>query len=130
VSTYDCKTKIIKELKVLIKLKSEQQAITVSNLRGGIGDLTREDIFTPEEGCGKTRICAILTIPPGNSIGEHTHGPDAEMYYILSGTLQITDNGITKDLNPGDAVFTGDGNAHSVINVSSEPASMLAVIMK
>jgi quercetin dioxygenase-like cupin family protein len=117
-------------LKVLIKLKGEQTAITISNLRGGIGDLTRSDIFTTDEACGKTNVIAVITFPPGNSIGEHTHGPDAEMYYILSGTLQITDNGITKDLVPGDAVFTGDGNAHSVINVSNEPASMLAIIIK
>ena len=114
----------------MIKLKSERQAQTVSNLRGGIGDLTRDDIFTTDEACGKTNVVAEITFPPGNSIGEHTHGPDAEMYFILSGTLQITDNGITKDLKPGDAVFTGNGNAHSVINVSGEPASMLAVIMK
>jgi len=114
----------------LIKLANERQLQTVSNLRGGIGDLERADIFTPEEACGKTRVCAVLTFPPGNSIGEHTHGPEAEMYFVLSGSLQITDNGITKDLGPGDAVFTGDGNAHSVINVSGEPASMLAIIME
>ena len=114
----------------MIKLVGERQVQTVSNLRGGIGDLERADIFSPEEACGKTRVCAVIKFPPGNSIGEHTHGPDAEMYFILSGTLQITDNGITKDLKPGDAVFTGNGNAHSVVNVSGEEATMLAVIME
>jgi len=114
----------------MIKLKSERQAQTISNLRGGIGDLTRDDIFTTEEACGKTNICAVITIPNGNSIGEHIHDPDAELYFILTGSLQVTDNGITKDLHPGDAVFTGDGNAHSVINVSGEDASMLAIVIK
>jgi len=114
----------------MIKLKDERQVTTVSNLRGGIGDLTREDLFTPDEALGKLNLCAVLTIPDGNSIGEHPHGPDAELYYILSGTLRVTDDGVTKDLHPGDSVFTGGGTSHSVLNVSGKDASLLAVIIK
>ena len=119
----------------MIRLKSERPTQTITELRGGIGDLTREDLFSTDEACGKTKILAVLTIPPGNSIGEHSHGttaedPDAELYYVLTGSLRITDNGITKDLSPGDAVFTGGGTSHSVVNVSKEDASLLAVIMK
>ena len=113
----------------MIKLKSELEAKTISNLRGGDGDLLREDLFAEESMHGKARLCAILTIPDGSSIGEHAHGPDAEIYYILSGTLQVTDNGITKDLTAGDAVFTGGGTSHSVVNKSGKDASMLAVII-
>ena len=36
-------------MKLMIKLKSERQGQTISNLRGGIGDLTREDLFNTEE---------------------------------------------------------------------------------
>jgi len=114
----------------MIKQKNEQAVTTISNLRGGIGDLGRQDVFTPEEALDKFNLCAVITIPAGNSIGEHTHGPDAELYYILSGTLRVTDNGITKDLHPGDAVFTGGGNAHCVVNVSDKDASMLAIVVK
>ena len=114
----------------MIKLKGERQAMTISNLRGGLGDLTREDLFTPDEACGKLNLCAVLTIPDGSSIGEHSHGPDAELYYILSGTLRVTDNGVTKDLQPGDAVFTGGGTSHGVVNASGKDASLLAVIIK
>ena len=114
----------------MIRLKNERPTQTISELRGGIGDLTREDLFSTDEACGKTNVLAVLTIPPGNSIGEHAHGPDAELYYILTGTLRVTDNGVTKDLTPGDAVFTGGGTSHSVMNVGKEDASLLAVIMK
>jgi len=114
----------------MIRLKNERPTQTITALRGGIGDLTREDLFSTDEACGKTNVLAVLTIPPGNSIGEHAHGPDAELYYILTGTLRVTDNGVTKDLTPGDAVFTGGGTSHSVVNASSEDASLLAVIMK
>ena len=113
----------------MIKLVSERTKSVVSNLRGGKGDLLKEDIFLPEDAFGKFRLCATITIPDGCSIGEHAHGPDAEIYFILSGSLQITDDGITKDLSPGDAVYTGGGAAHSVVNVSGKDATMLAIVM-
>jgi len=114
----------------MINLKSERKAITVSNLRGGIGDLIREDLVAADESLEKLNTCAVLTFPDGASIGEHSHGPDAELYYILTGTLRVTDDGITKDLGPGDAVYTGGGKFHSVVNVSGEDASMLAVVVR
>lgn len=114
----------------MFKLKNERNKSVVSNLRGGKGDLNREDLFLPEESHDKFNVCAVLTIPDGCSVGEHAHGPDAELYMVLSGSLQITDNGITKDLSPGDAVFTGGGTSHSVVNVSGKDATMLAIIMK
>ena len=113
----------------MIKLVSERTKSVVSNLRGGKGDLCKEDIFLPDDALGKFRLCAAITIPDGCSIGEHAHGPDAEIYYILSGSLRITDNGITKDLSPGDAVYTGGGTSHSVVNVSGKDATMLAIVI-
>ena len=113
----------------MFKLKSELTKQTISNLRGGKGDLGREDLFVDADVCGKTKVVAILTIPDGCSIGEHAHGPDAELYYIMSGTLRITDNGVTKDLVVGDSVFTCGGNAHCVENVSGKDAQLLSVII-
>ena len=113
----------------MIKLKSDRVSTVISNLRGGKGDLGREDLFVDDCVYGKTKVLAVLTIPDGASIGEHTHGPDAELYYILSGTLRVTDDGVTKDLGVGDAVFTGGGKAHSVENVSGKDVELLSVIM-
>ena len=114
----------------MFKLKSERAKSVVSNLRGGKGELAKEDIFMPTETLDKCRLCGVITIPDGCSIGEHDHGPpEAEIYFMLSGSLRITDDGITKDLNPGDAVFTGAGKAHSVVNVSGKDASMLAIVI-
>ena len=113
----------------MFKFASERKKIKASNLRGGVGEAIREDVFSPEESLGKFELCVVMTIPHGTSIGEHPHGPDGELYFVLSGTLRITDNGTTKDLQPGDAVFTGGGNAHSVVNVSGKDATMLALVV-
>jgi len=113
----------------MFKTKAELEKTVVSNLRGGKGDLDRFDIFTEEEMLGKARVCAILSLPPGASIGEHPHGPDAEIYFILTGTLRVTDDGVTRDVSVGDAVYTGGGKIHGVENVSDKEASMLAVVI-
>ena len=111
----------------MIRQKAEFKETTVSNLRGGKGDLVRRDALTKEEMLGKAEWYIVFTIPAGSSIGEHPHGPDAEIYHILSGTLRITDDGVTKDLVAGDVVFTGDGKIHSAENVSGADATMLAI---
>ena len=113
----------------MIKSTGEFAKSTVSNLRGGVGDLTRIDIFNQDEMLKKARVCAIFSFPAGASIGDHSHGPEAEIYYILSGSFRITDNGITKDLSVGDAVFTGGGNSHSIINIGDTEASLLAIVI-
>ena len=110
-------------------LKSELAKKTVSNLRGGIGDIIREDFFTEGEMFGKIRLCAIFTIPPGSTVGNHTNGPVAEIYYIISGSLQVTDDGVIKELGPGDAVSTGGGKYHSFVNASNKNVEMLAIIV-
>ena len=114
----------------MIKQKDQFTITSSSNVRGGAGDIFRTAIFTAEELLEKAIHCTLLTIPAGSSIGEHAHGPEAELYYILSGTLRITDSGVTKDLTVGDAVFTGDGCTHSLENVSGEEASLLAFVIK
>jgi len=114
----------------MIKEKAQLIVETVSNARGGNGDIFRQAIFTPEQMHDKGLVCAVMTIPPGSSIGHHAHNPDAELYYILSGTLRITDDDVTKDLTAGDAVFTGGGSTHSAENVSNEDAVMLAFVVK
>ena len=113
----------------MFKLKDELVKTTLSNVRGGIGDIIREDFITAEDKFGKTRLCATFTFPQGSSIGNHANGPDAiEVYYVLSGSLQVTENGVTKELNSGDAMYT-DGKDHSFVNTSNKDAVLLAVIM-
>jgi quercetin dioxygenase-like cupin family protein len=114
----------------MIRQKGEFTSKTVNNVRGGQGDIVRTEIFFPEELLEKANACVTLTIPHGSTIGEHAHGPDAELYYILSGTLRVTDSGVTKDLTAGDVVFTGGGTFHGVENVSGEDASLFAFVVK
>ncbi len=113
----------------MIRRKEQMTTTDRPNLRGGDGVIRAYNLLEPQELCGKANLCAIMTVEPGCSIGEHPHGPDAELYYMLEGTLEAWDDGEKTVLNPGDAMFTAQGKTHAVRNVSDKPAKMLAVVI-
>jgi mannose-6-phosphate isomerase-like protein (cupin superfamily) len=99
------------------------------NVRGGTGTIQFRHAFKPAEFTAKSRLCATLIVPPGASIGKHEHVNEDELYYILSGT-GLLDDGVTQTrVNSGDAVLTGGGESHAVINDGTDPLHILAVIV-
>ena len=77
----------------MIRRKEQMTTTDRPNLRGGDGVIRAYNLLEPQELCGKANLCAIMTVEPGCSIGEHPHGPDAELYYMLEGTLEAWDDG-------------------------------------
>jgi len=114
----------------MIKLYEDLVKTQVDNLRGGDGHVIRQEVFSEADTQGKTMLCAIQTVPPGCSIGIHSHDPDAEFFYVISGTIRVIDDGVEKDLKAGDSNFSGAGGSHGVVNVSDEDAIMMCVVMK
>jgi len=113
----------------MIKRESEMINEIKEQMRGGKGHVELKHIFTKDEVKGNARLCARITINPGNSIGVHKHENEEEIFYIISGKGLIDDNGTKTEVNPGDAVLTGYGDYHSVESIGTEPLVMLAVII-
>ncbi len=110
------------------KRKAEMEREQKANIWGGTGTLELCKVFTPEE-LGKRANCFnVVTFQPGGSIGLHNHVTDSELYYVLQGELVVVDDGEEIVLKAGDAIFTGDGGAHSAENRTDQEAKMLAVI--
>lgn len=100
-----------------------------SGLRGGNGDVKLLHLFSAEELSGKAKMCAKITLEPGCSIGEHSHCEDGELYIITNGRGTVDDNGVEREVLPGDAVWTTGGEYHSVTNNSNEPLEMYAIVI-
>lgn len=96
---------------------------------GGIGDLALRHKFTQEEMFGKCRLCAEITLEPGQTIGEHPHEVEFEFYYLLSGELVSVAEGGEQPFRQGDMMLTGGGARHAVRNDSNAPATILAIIV-
>jgi lysophospholipase L1-like esterase/mannose-6-phosphate isomerase-like protein (cupin superfamily) len=56
---------------------------------------------------------------PGSAIGYHLHDKD-EIYYVLSGTGELTMNGATSTVGPGTAILTRPGDSHGLRPVGEE----------
>ena len=114
----------------MFHLKNDMLHEIKSNLRGGVGDLDFCHLFSGQELGGRADLFAVVTLQPGQSIGEHDHSTNGEAYLVLSGSVTVTEDGESRVLTPGDAEFCADGHKHSICNHTDEPASFLALIMK
>ncbi len=106
------------EMKIDIKEKMREGEGSVKMLHLVEGDKMKN-----------ARLLAHLTITPGSSIGTHEHLNETEYYIILKGKGIVLDNGIEKDVSPGDVVVTGGGESHSIRNTGHDDLELLAVII-
>ena len=113
----------------MIHRKSEMNAELKSNVRGGSGSPEFRYLFSQAELGDRASLFAVITLQPGESVGRHPHDTNGEAYLILSGSLTVTEDGMARILNPGDAEFCADGHSHSIENHTDEPATFLALIM-
>jgi len=97
-------------------------------LKGGLGTVKMTHI-TDEDGlCGIGRLYSVIEMEPGSSIGSHIHENDFEIFYILEGEAEVTDDGETKMLYPGDVLITHEGHEHSIKNVGEKTLKFVALI--
>ena len=113
----------------MIKKKDSLKSEVRDQLRGGKGAVTFQHYFRKEEMKAKCRLCARLTLPPGASIGMHRHESEEEVFIIESGSGVLDDGLHRTPVDAGDAILTGDGEQHALVNTGSGPLELIAVIM-
>lgn len=112
----------------MLNRAQDQNTTITAHLRGGEGDVVMHHLMKAEDSCGKFKMCALLTLDPGCTIGEHSHMPDAEFCWLLEGELVIADGGEEHIVHPGDAWMCGDGASHYTKNCSDKKAVFLAIV--
>lgn len=100
-----------------------------SQVRGGAGDVRFRHLLTKEQLGGRADLFALLTLEPGNGVGEHPHVGNGEAYVIVSGCATVTEDGVARVLHPGDVEFCADGHTHAIHNHTDEPITFLALIV-
>ena len=113
----------------MIKRNAAMQKEVRERMREGTGTVEILHVFRKEELRGKVRLFARLRLPKGASIGYHEHDGEEEVFYILSGSGVVNDNGVATPVGPGDAVLTGGGAGHAIENRGDEPLELMAVIL-
>lgn len=102
----------------------------VEAMAGGPGKVCKRSVIRgPEDLHGSGRLFAHMLLEKDCGVGYHTHDGDYELYYILKGEAEYTDNGKTVTLHPGDVAYTGSGESHGIVNRRDEPCEFIALIL-
>ena len=113
----------------MIRKRHEMENEVRERMREGTGAVEILHIFRSKELKGHTRLFARLRLRAGSSIGFHRHEGEEEIFYILSGTGEVSEGGEPSTVGPGDAVLTGGGAGHAISNAGPDPLELLAVIL-
>ena len=70
-----------------------------------------------------------LTVEPGSRVPPpHSHSHNEELVYVLEGTLRYSVDGETRDLKPGERMFTPKGSVHGFSNPFDVTAKALIIL--
>lgn len=107
-----------------------RKLVKKENVKGGEGTVLFDYLLGDEQLQGMCGMYAKVTLPPGSSIGYHTHEGDSESYYILSGQGTYINNKKEEvEIFANDVTFTADGEGHSIINTGKERLVLIAMII-
>jgi mannose-6-phosphate isomerase-like protein (cupin superfamily) len=67
---------------------------------------------------GKHSQLVLMSLKPGEEIGEETHNTVDQFFRFKAGEGQVTIDGVGHSVKDGDAVIVPSGTKHNVINTS------------
>jgi mannose-6-phosphate isomerase-like protein (cupin superfamily) len=77
---------------------------------------------------GAANFIDITVMPPGTSIGLHTHGPaDEEIYVVISGNGRMRLDAEEFAVGPGDVIVNSRCGTHGLINIGSKELRLVVV---
>lgn len=112
----------------MVRKPHEMKTEVREKMRGGPGSVRVTSLFEPAEFKALVRLCARLSIAPGSGIGLHEHAAEDEVYVIVKGEGLLDEGNGPCKVSPGDAILTGRGSKHSIVNSGSSELELLAFI--
>jgi len=114
----------------MIVNKNSREIEVKKNMRDGKGEIEITHVLKNENLGKNARLYAEIIIKPGDSIGNHQHIDEKEIFYFLSGNGIVADNEEQIEVGPGDVMVTPDKSFHSVINNGTENLVFMALILR
>ena len=93
----------------------------------GQGAIQIGRMFQTEKLQGTWHFIEYLVVPPGVTIGEHRHGANEEIYFILEGHARMKINGQEYEVKPGDFIVNHAGWEHGLRNESANEVKLLVI---
>jgi mannose-6-phosphate isomerase-like protein (cupin superfamily) len=105
------------------------EAVTMERVRAhqGAGEILRHRPFSAADFAGDWHFVDYAILPPGASIGVHTHGDDEELYLVLEGRATMHLDGRDFPVTAGTLILNRPGGTHGLRNDSDAPVRLLVV---
>lgn len=95
---------------------------------GNIEDLTEANTDFRRVLYTGTRLqLVVMSIQPGDDIGEETHDDRDQFFRIETGTGEVWIDGHRSKLTSGDGIVVPAGAKHNVVNTGTEPLRLYTV---
>ncbi|MEM2905839.1 MAG: cupin domain-containing protein [Candidatus Bathyarchaeia archaeon] len=104
---------------------SRPAMVSAPSVHGGRGTLLFRRIWGPDDFKTSWSFIDHAVIPPGCSIGYHTHRGIEECYVILNGRGRMTVDGETREVGQWDAVLNALGGSHGIYNHTGQDLEIL-----
>lgn len=89
--------------------------------------MTHYTKIAPEETDGQF-TALVIDIPPGCGPAMHSHAADSEFFFVLEGTLTLSDPDGEFEAKAGDFCFLRAGGSHGFINMTESHVRALAMV--
>ena len=99
----------------------------VRNDHGGLGSILFQRVLRREDLASAIDFVDHTVIPPGSTIGKHTHHGNEEVYFIASGRPLMRVNGEEARLEAGSLSVVRDGEWHELVNDTDVNVEILVV---
>jgi mannose-6-phosphate isomerase-like protein (cupin superfamily) len=94
---------------------------------GGAGTIGFHRVFDRADFEAPVHFVDYAVLPPGASIGRHTHGRDEELYLVLEGSGTMHLDGREFRVGPGTVILNRAGGTHALRNDSDAPIRLFVV---
>jgi mannose-6-phosphate isomerase-like protein (cupin superfamily) len=102
-----------------------QLELTGETSHDGKGSIGQALVASGEDVAAGCHGIFYVELPPGTSVGEHTHDFDSEEYYLIlsgSGRMRLGDEML--DVTDGDLIRNDPGQAHGLTNTGADTLRM------
>lgn len=106
---------------------TEVHALLREREHGGEGAIWFHRLLSSEEFRSKIDFVDFTIIPPGSTIGRHTHIASEEVYFISSGSPIVKVEGEERRLVEGAVAVVHSGQSHQLINDSPHDVRIFVI---
>jgi mannose-6-phosphate isomerase-like protein (cupin superfamily) len=100
----------------------------VSPYHANVAQQARDnDNFRRVLSTGDKSQLVVMSIAPGDDIGQETHARVEQTIVCVSGNGRLSLNGVESNFGPGDVVVVTPGTKHDVRNVGSAPLKLYTI---